>query len=52
MDPLLPVLYGSYRTGRAGIRLARFLVAGFAARGVRAESVDAREVGLPMLDRM
>ena len=46
------VLYGSYRSDRTGIRLARYLVAGFAARGAQAELVDAREVGLPMLDRM
>jgi NAD(P)H-dependent FMN reductase len=46
------VLYGSYRSDRTGIRLARFLVSGFAARGAAAELVDAREVGLPMLDRM
>jgi NAD(P)H-dependent FMN reductase len=52
MAPSLLVLYGSYRSDRVGIRLARFLVAGFAARGARAELVDAREVGLPMLDRM
>lgn len=52
MAPSLLVLYGSYRSDRAGIRLARYLVAGFAARGARAELVDAREVGLPMLDRM
>jgi NAD(P)H-dependent FMN reductase len=48
----LLVLYGSYRSDRAGIRLARFLVSGFAARGARVELVDARAVGLPMLDRM
>ena len=52
MAPSLLVLYGSYRSDRAGIRLARFLVSAFAARGARAELVDAREVGLPMLDRM
>ena len=46
------VLYGSYRVDRAGIRLARFLVREFQARGVAAELIDAREVGLPMLDRM
>jgi len=50
-DPIL-VLYGSYRADRAGIRLARFLLEGFAARGEAAELVDARAVGLPMLDRM
>ena len=52
MTPSLLVLYGSYRADRAGIRLARFLVAGFAARGAAVELIDARAVGLPMLDRM
>ncbi len=46
------VLYGSYRADRRGIRLADYLVAGLAARGHAAELVDAREVGLPLLDRM
>jgi NAD(P)H-dependent FMN reductase len=48
----LLVLYGSYRHDRAGIRLARYAVAALAARGHQVELVDAREVGLPMLDRM
>jgi NAD(P)H-dependent FMN reductase len=48
----LLVLYGSYRTDRAGIRLARFLVSDFVARGAQAELIDARAIGLPMLDRM
>lgn len=48
----LLVLYGSYRSNRAGIRLARYAVAALAARGHEVELVDAREVGLPMLDRM
>jgi NAD(P)H-dependent FMN reductase len=46
------VLYGSYRSDRAGIRLARYVVAGLRARGDDAELVDAKAVGLPMLDRM
>ena len=46
------VFYGSYRADRIGIRLARYLVSAFAARGDEAELIDAREVGLPMLDRM
>jgi NAD(P)H-dependent FMN reductase len=46
------VLYGSYRRDRMGIRLARFLVQGLAARGETAELIDAQAVGLPMLDRM
>jgi NAD(P)H-dependent FMN reductase len=52
MAPSLLVLYGSYRSDRAGIRLARFLVDAFLTRGARAELIDARDVGLPMLDRM
>jgi NAD(P)H-dependent FMN reductase len=46
------VLYGSYRSGRLGIRLADFIVAGIRARGDAAELIDAKIVGLPMLDRM
>lgn len=44
--------YGSYRSDRMGIRLARFIVEGFRTRGDSIELVDAKEVGLPMLDRM
>jgi NAD(P)H-dependent FMN reductase len=46
------VFYGSYRSDRMGIRLANFIVAGLKARGADAELVDAKAVGLPMLDRM
>jgi NAD(P)H-dependent FMN reductase len=46
------VLYGSYRSDRMGIRLAQFVVEGFRARGDDVELIDAREIGLPMLDRM
>jgi NAD(P)H-dependent FMN reductase len=46
------VFYGSYRADRAGIRLARYLMDSFTARGVDAELIDAREIGLPILDRM
>ncbi len=46
------VLYGSYRSDRMGIRLANFLVAGLAQRGHDVELIDAKAVGLPMLDRM
>jgi len=46
------VLYGSYRTTRMGIRLADFIVAGLRARGESVELIDAKTVGLPMLDRM
>ena len=46
------VLYGSYRSDRMGIRLADYIVAQLSARGDAAELIDAKEVGLPMLDRM
>ena len=46
------VFYGSYRSDRLGIRLADYLVAQFGARGADAELIDAKAVGLPMLDRM
>lgn len=46
------VFYGSYRATRVGIRLASFVMTELGARGVAAELVDAREVGLPILDRM
>jgi NAD(P)H-dependent FMN reductase len=46
------VLYGSYRSDRMGIRLAQFMVEGLRARGCDVELIDAKAVGLPMLDRM
>jgi NAD(P)H-dependent FMN reductase len=46
------VLYGSYRTDRKGIRLADFAARSLRARGEDAELIDARAIGLPMLDRM
>lgn len=46
------VFYGSYRADRMGIRLADYLVRELAARGAAPELIDARGVGLPMLDRM
>lgn len=46
------VFYGSYRSDRMGIRLAHFVVERFRARGQDVELIDAKAVGLPMLDRM
>jgi len=46
------IFYGSYRSDRMGIRLADYLVAAFRARGEDVELIDARAIGLPMLDRM
>ncbi len=52
MTDRILVFYGSYRSDRMGIRLADFIVKGLRARGCDVELIDAREVGLPMLDRM
>ena len=46
------VLYGSYRSDRKGIRLANFLVEELRKAGNDAELIDAKAVGLPILDRM
>jgi NAD(P)H-dependent FMN reductase len=52
MSNRILVFYGSYRSDRMGIRLTQFIVEGFAARGDDVELIDAKAVGLPMLDRM
>ncbi|MBB4608052.1 NADPH-dependent FMN reductase [Sphingomonas yabuuchiae] len=46
------IFYGSYRSDRQGIRLADYLVRSFRERGAEPELIDAKAVGLPMLDRM
>jgi NAD(P)H-dependent FMN reductase len=46
------VFYGSYRRDRPGLRLAHYVVDALTARGHAAELIDAREVGLPMLELM
>jgi NAD(P)H-dependent FMN reductase len=52
MSNRILVFYGSYRSDRMGIRLAHFVVEGFRSRGDDVELIDAKAVGLPMLDRM
>ena len=52
MGDRILVLYGSYRSDRLGIRLAEYIVARLRARGDEPELIDAKSVGLPMLDRM
>jgi len=52
MSDKILVFYGSYRSDRMGIRLADYLVAQLAARGAQPELIDAKAIGLPMLDRM
>jgi NAD(P)H-dependent FMN reductase len=46
------VLYGSYRSDRMGIRLAQFVVDRLRGMDQEVELIDAKAVGLPMLDRM
>ncbi len=46
------IFYGSYRSDRQGIRLAHYLVRAFTERGAAPELIDAKAIGLPMLDRM
>ena len=52
MSHRILVFYGSYRSDRLGIRLARFVVESLRGRSFDVELIDAQAVGLPMLDRM
>jgi NAD(P)H-dependent FMN reductase len=52
MTSRILVFYGSYRSDRVGIRLATFIVDSLTKRGEDAELIDAKAIGLPMLDRM
>lgn len=52
MPDKLLILHGSYRADRKGIRLASFLERSLRERGADPEVIDAKAVGLPMLDRM
>src|ERR1700682_898131 len=52
MSNRILVFYGSYRSDRMGIRLARFVVEGLRGGGDDVELIDAKAVALPMLDRM
>jgi len=48
----LPVLLGSVRSDRMGIRAARFIIAELQRRGHAPALVDPMELKLPLLDRM
>ncbi len=52
MPDTILIFYGSYRSDRQGIRLAQHLTQAFRERGANAELIDAKAIGLPMLDRM
>jgi NAD(P)H-dependent FMN reductase len=49
---VVPVIYGSVRTERQGIRAARFFVNELRGRGMNGVLVDPLEKQLPLLDRM
>ncbi|GJE51753.1 hypothetical protein GOFOIKOB_4815 [Methylobacterium tardum] len=52
MTLTVPVILGSVRSDRIGIRAARFLTSKLEARGHAAPLVDPAELKLPLLDRM
>jgi NAD(P)H-dependent FMN reductase len=52
MGFLVPVIYGSVRTERQGIKAARFIVRQLESRSMRAVLIDPLEKQLPLLDRM
>src|SRR5262245_17426460 len=52
MSNRILVFYGSYRSDRMGIRLANFVVHRLRKRGDDVAFIDAKAIGLPMLDRM
>src|SRR5271165_1921353 len=52
MTSRILVFYGSYRSDRMGIRLAAYIVDRLKKRGEQPELIDAKAIGLPMLDRM
>jgi NAD(P)H-dependent FMN reductase len=52
MPLVMPVILGSVRAERQGLRVARFLIERLEARGIEAPLVDPAALGLPLLDRM
>lgn len=48
----VPILFGSVRHDRAGIRACHWVIAALKARGHTPVLVDAADIGLPLLDRM
>ena len=52
MSLVIPVILGSVRSDRQGIRAARFIVSQLEARGIEAPLVDPAQHKLPLLDKM
>ena len=51
MGLLIPVILGSVRTKRQGIKAARYLIRTLTSRGHEPVLVDPKEKQLPLLDR-
>jgi NAD(P)H-dependent FMN reductase len=52
MNMKIPVILGTVRSDRMGIRVARYAIAELKRRGHQPELVDAAALQLPILDRM
>ncbi len=52
MGNYILVFYGSYRSDRMGIRLAKFVVDRLQRRDDDVELIDAKAINLPIIDRM
>jgi NAD(P)H-dependent FMN reductase len=52
MPLVIPVILGSVRSDRQGLRAARFVMAQLEGRGIEAPLVDPAALNLPLLDRM
>ena len=52
MPLVVPVILGSVRRDRNGLRAARYVIRALEARGHEVPLVDPAELGLPLLDRM
>jgi len=48
---MIPVIYGSVRSGRQGLRVANFLASKLEERGHRAPLIDPAVYALPLLDK-
>ena len=52
MGNIISILYGSYRDNRQGINGAKFIELQLVKRGFQVHFIDAKECGLPMLNKM
>src|ERR1700756_4832224 len=51
-DLLVPVIYGSVRSERKGIRAAHYVMEALKKRGINGVLIDPLEYKLPLLDKM